>query len=245
MALCKKLFWVNPYLKRCKVVVLQVSENEVLFDKTIVFHVSGGQESDHGTIDGKPILSSRRDGLDIWYDLGDDHGLSTGQSVTMEIDWERRQRLMRYHMLCELILAMVNRHFGNIEDKELAPSDIDSMGIVKVMAKMGDRGAYVDFDHPGMADSVPTFQRELDRLIKADLPIEKGWLDESNQKRYWRITGYATIPCGGTHITSTGKIGMAVLKREKTTSKATESGRAERIKVRLVDESPIEEGQIE
>jgi Ser-tRNA(Ala) deacylase AlaX len=84
-----------------------------------------------------PILSSRFDGLDIRYNFEANHGLRPGDSGVMEIDWPRRSRLMRYHMLCKLVLAITNKYFGKLV-RESVPEDKDKVGIVKVMAKMTD-----------------------------------------------------------------------------------------------------------
>jgi len=228
-ALCRKVFWDDPYLCKLHTQILEVVGDEVLFDQTIAYSFSGGQESDTATFRGMPILSSRFDGLDIRYTFTANHGLGPGDSGLVEIDWPRRSRLMRYHMLCELVLAITNRYFGKLE-RELVPEDIDKVGIVKVMAKMTDSGAYVDFDHGDMRPHIPFIQSELDRIIDADLPIEKGFIDVKSHERYWRIHGLAMIPCGGTHLRSTRELGQARLSRDRTTSKVTATKKAERIR---------------
>ena len=244
--LSRKAFWDNPYLRQASATVLELEGTEVLFDKTIAYHFSGGQESDKATVNGIPILNSRMDGFNIRYTLPSEHGLSIGDKVVMEIDWDRRNKLMRYHMLCELVLAITNRHFGNIpNDVELRPEQIDKVGIVKVMARMTDSSAYVDFDHPNLSTHLSTIQEELNRIIDADLPIEKGYLNEEQQERYWRIPGLALIPCGGTHVRSTGEVGRAILKREKTNSKVTQTHKAERLKIKLASETSTHPGVVE
>jgi Ser-tRNA(Ala) deacylase AlaX len=241
-----KSFWQDPYLRKAPVKVVELNGNEVLFNRTIAYHFSGGQESDKATINGLPILSSRMDGFNIRYTLPVEHGLSIGDKAVMEIDWNRRNKLMRYHMLCELVLAITNRHFGNIpKDIELRPEQIDHVGIVKVMARMTDSGAYVDFDHPDFSTHLPTIQSELNRIIDANFPIEKGYLNEEQQERYWKIPGIALIPCGGTHVQSTSEVGRATLKREKTTSKVTATGKAERVKIKLISEALTHPGVVE
>lgn len=244
----EKTFWKNPYLRQLVATVIDInSKDEVLFDRTIAFCLSGGQESDTGSFDGLPFIESLHDNdLNIRYKFAPGHGLTVGHKGIMSIDWERRNRLMRYHFSCELVLALINRHFGEIpQGQEIKPEQIDNLGIFKVMAKMSDTGAYVDFDHEDLSAVVPVLQSQIDAVIEADLPIEKGYLAEAEQRRYWRIPGLATIPCGGTHVRSTKELGKIVLKREKTTSKATASGKAQRIKIKLADESATDPGQLE
>jgi Ser-tRNA(Ala) deacylase AlaX len=241
----RKSFWEDPYLRKALVIVVELNGNVALFDRTIAYTRSGGQDSDIATVNGIPILDSFKDDLNIRYNLPADHGLSVGDKVIMEIDWDHRNRLMRYHMVCELVLAIVNRHFGEIpSDVEMQQEDIDK-AIFKVMAKITDTGAYVDFDHPSLAPYIPAMQEELDKIIDADLPIEKGFLNEEQTERYWRIPGIARMLCGGTHVKSTGEIGKAILKREKTTNKTTATGKAERIKIKLVSEESTHHGHVE
>ena len=241
-----KSFWEDPYLRKAPVTVVELKDNVALFDRTIAYSRSGGQESDKATVNGIPILDSYMDGLNIRYTLPADHGLSISDKVVMEIDWNRRNKLMRYHMLCELVLAVTNRHFGKIPNNvELQPEQVDKVGIVKVMARMTDSGAYVDFDHPNFSEHLSTIQAELDRIIDANLPIEKGYLNEEQQERYWKIPGIALIPCGGTHVRSTGEVGKATLKKKKTSSKTTKTGKAERIKIKLLSEELTHPGVVE
>jgi Ser-tRNA(Ala) deacylase AlaX len=37
--------------------------------------------------------------------------------------------------------------------------------------------------------------------------------DTLNERRYWEIQGFSRVPCGGTHVRSTGEIGQIRLKR--------------------------------
>lgn len=57
----KKMFWVDPYLSKLSTTVAHVSGNEVVLNETIAYAESGGQESDHATINGMSVLSSRMD----------------------------------------------------------------------------------------------------------------------------------------------------------------------------------------
>ena len=62
------------------------------------------------------------------------------------------------------------------------------------------------------------------------MPIQTGFSDVATQKRFWKIDGFAQVPCGGTHVKSTGEVGFVTLKR-------THPGKSiERIEIRLVDD---------
>jgi len=78
-----KLFWQDPYLTRLDTQVTRVDGNDVTVAETIFYAFSGGQESDHGTIAGKPVLKARKEGKEIFYTLEEGHGLEVGEAVTM------------------------------------------------------------------------------------------------------------------------------------------------------------------
>lgn len=105
----KKLFWENPYLTTLETTVGSVAGSSVTLQKTIFYAFSGGQESDTGTIGGCPVLQAVKSGTEIQYIFAEDHELKAGNRVRMEIDWNRRYRLMRLHFAAELILELVYR----------------------------------------------------------------------------------------------------------------------------------------
>jgi len=53
----RKAFWSNPYQTTHEALVTSVHGAEITLDSTIFFAFSGGQESDHGTIGGYPVVS--------------------------------------------------------------------------------------------------------------------------------------------------------------------------------------------
>ena len=57
-------------------------------------------------------------------------------------------------------------------------------------------------------------EAEANRIIRSDLPIRCAFEDEANERRYWEIEGFSRVPCGGTHVRSTGEIGSIRLKRD-------------------------------
>lgn len=105
--------------------------------------------------------------------------------------------------------------------------------VVKTGAHISEEKARVDFRlEENISTRFPAILSEYNRIITADLPIITGFTDEETQRRFWRIPGFATVPCGGTHVRSTAEVGFVDLKRER-------SGKSvERIKIILKDSSP-------
>lgn len=211
----RKVFWENPYQCTLKTKVAQILGNQLLFEETIAYSFSGGQESDKAYVNDLPILDSKMEGTLIYYTLPEGHGLSVGEEVTMTIDWERRYRLMRLHFAAELVLEIVTQKFH----------------LEKVGAHIAETKARIDFVYPQHISSLfEDILKEYDAIIKADKIIETGYSDVENQRRYWKIEGFAQVPCGGTHVKSTKEVGFVTLKRAR-------AGKSiERIEIRLLDD---------
>lgn len=216
--LMRKVFWENPYQTTLETKVASVNGNEVVFEDTIAYSFAGGQESDKAIVNGIPILNSRMDGDLIYYTMPENHGFSVGDQVTMEIDWPRRSRLMRLHFAAELILEIVTQKFG----------------FKKVGAHIAESKSRIDFISPeSISPKLPEILEAYNEIIKKDLSIEKDYSDVATQRRFWRIEGFAQVPCGGTHVDQTGEVGFVTLKREHPGKSI------ERIEIRLVDDSPL------
>lgn len=232
----KKVFWEDPYLARLSTSVMTVQGNEIVLEATIGYSESGGQESDKVVINGIPVISSRIDKTApfyIYYALPENHVFKPHDRVVMEIDWTRRNRLMRHHFTCELVLVLMNRLSNKTEEGvELRPEEIDTV-IKKRGAHMGEMGARVDFEcNVNISEYFPSILEAYNNLIQANLPIEKGFLYEEKQIRYWRLPGIATVPCGGTHVRSTLEVGGIELKRDRANKGV------ERIRIALKDLHP-------
>lgn len=91
------------------------------------------------------------------------------------------------------------------------------------------QGAYFLLDHP-ITELFPEVLTRYDAIIDKDEPIHVGFSDVQTQQRFWKIEGFAEVPCGGTHVKSTGEVGYVTLRRKNI------GGGKERIEIRLVEE---------
>ena len=195
----KKVFWADPYKTSLSTTVTSVSGPDITLSETIFFAFSGGQESDAGTIEDHVVSAAQKQGQEIVYTLADDHGLVTGQSVLVQIDWVRRYRLMRLHFAAELVLELFYKKLS---------------GVSKVGAHIAQDKARIDFAWPeSIAPLLPSMASDANSIIAADLEIKTAFDDEPNERRYWEISGFSRVPCGGTHVKRTGEIGTIKLKR--------------------------------
>lgn len=226
-----ELFREDSYLKHCDAVITSITDAGVVTDRTVFYPLGGGQPGDTGwlvTSDGRrlPITDTVKDpatGAPLHVldgtGLASDallHTLSQGDSVVLELDWERRHRLMRFHsclhMLCSLIDAPV------------------TSGAIQM-----DR-ARLDFDLQDPIDKEP-ITLALNELVARDAPMSMRWITDAeldaqpelvrtmsvqpprNAQGTIRLVEFAGIdlqPCGGTHVATTGEIGrVRVQKIEK------------------------------
>ena len=195
----KKVFWIDPYRTDLSTTVTSVSGSNITLLETIFFAFSGGQESDVGTIENFAVSIAQKQGREIVYTLADDHGLVIGQSVLVQIDWIRRYRLMRLHFAAELVLEIF---YKKLE------------GVSKVGAHIAQDKARIDFAWPeSISPLLPLIESDANSIIAADMEIMTAFDDEPNERRYWEISGFSRVPCGGTHVKRTGEIGAIKLKR--------------------------------
>jgi Ser-tRNA(Ala) deacylase AlaX len=211
----EKIFWADPYQTTLDTRITGVDGNDVTVAATIFYALSGGQESDAGTIGASPVVEARKVGRQIVYTLADGHGLNPGDAVTMAIDWDRRYRLMRLHFATEVVLELSYRRFPGVE---------------KIGAHISAGKARIDlaFDE-SVGPHLAELAAEANAIVGADEPIISAFSDEANERRYWKISAFAEVPCGGTHVRRTGEIGAVALKRNNI-------GRGkERIEIRVDD----------
>src|SRR5260221_2428454 len=80
-----KLFWADPYLTRLETRIVAVAGDEVTVAETIFYAFSGGQESDHGTLDRREVLAARKAGRQRFYQAAGRHPRLTRVSRAMGI----------------------------------------------------------------------------------------------------------------------------------------------------------------
>ena len=118
----------------------------------------------------------------------------------MEIDWQRRYKLMRLHFAAELILELMYKKLRSSE---------------KIGAHIAEDRARIDFRwNRSISPLLPEVNLEAESIIQKDLEINSSFSNELNEERYWEVVGFAKVPCGGTHLMKTGEVGKLKLKRK-------------------------------
>lgn len=216
-----ELFREDGYLKRIEARVEACDERGVRLDRTIFYPTGGGQPGDTGRMiraDGSELqvvdTRKERESGELFHLLAEGSQCPrVGETVTLEIDWERRHRLMRMHSCMHLLCAVVPAGVtgGSVRD---------------------DGSARLDFDLPEPPDK-EAIGRELNRLIQEDHPMEIRWITDqeleqqpelvrtmsvkpptgSGRVRLVRFGDVDLQPCGGTHVASTAEIGPVRIRK--------------------------------
>lgn len=218
-----KRFRSEPYETEAEATVTAVDGPWIQLDDPIVFAFSGGQQSDRGTIAGREItaLEALDDGA-IRYHLGDDHGLAVGDRVAQTIDWELRYRIMRVHTATHVAWAAMSEQMGAAE--ELIGSNVHA-----------GKGRIDWARDEAVSPMVPAALERVAEIVARDLPVARFPAEEGSDRWLWEVTAddldpaYWRMPCGGTHVKSTGEVGRVQLKR-KNIGKGKE-----RVEVTLLD----------
>ncbi len=195
----RKVFWEDPYLTQLETTIQTVTGNHITVAETIFYAFSGGQESDYGTIGGSQVLSAQKKDKLILYTLTNAHQLKVGDTVKIIIDWNRRYALMRLHMAAELVLELLYQKFPTV---------------IKIGAHIAHHKARIDvkWDHT-ISPFINEIEDEAQKIIDSQQEIISAYSDRTNERRYWKITGFSQVPCGGTHIKNSYEIGIITLKR--------------------------------
>lgn len=215
-----------PYDTQCEACVLAVNEmGGVVLDRTVFYPTGGGQLGDSGvlkTANGQTIqIATTVKGRDD--DGGPDvivHVPAEGQSapepgttVTAEIDWDRRHRLMRVHTCLHLLSAVV-------------PFPVTG-------GQVNDGKGRLDFAIPESNLDKEEITAELNRLIATESPVVHDWITDAEldanpdlvktmsvkpptgagKVRLIRIEGLDLQPCGGTHVANTREIGPVTVTK--------------------------------
>lgn len=209
------LFREDAYLKSCDAVVTAVDERGIRLDRTVFYPTGGGQPGDVGRLrmaDGSVIeirdtVKGTQPGEIVHVPAEGAPALTVGTSVTAELDWERRHRLMRMHTCLHLLSSIVS---GEVTGGQVS-----------------DGKGRLDFNLPDGSPDKDKITEELNRLITEDHPTGTRWITDDEMAarpelvrtmsvkppmgqgrvRLLEIDGVDLQPCGGTHVARTGEIG--------------------------------------
>ncbi|MGB6351939.1 MAG: alanyl-tRNA editing protein [Pseudolabrys sp.] len=211
------LFREDSYLKNCTARVLALTEQGgIVLDRTVFYATSGGQPGDTGklvTADGTriPIATA------IYTDAAKSEiahipatGSATpkiGDTVTAEIDWDKRYARMRMHTALHLLSA--------------------ALPYAVTGGSVGENESRLDFDIPEAGLDKDAITAKVVEMIASNAAVSSRWITDAELEanpglvktmsvmpptgtgrvRLIEIADLDLQPCGGTHVRATGEIG--------------------------------------
>ena len=186
----------------------------VVLDRTLFYPESGGQLPDHGTLNGVNVTDVQEKGDAVTHVVSGE--VHKGSPLRGVISWPRRFDHMQQH---------TGQHI-------LSRAFIQTDGLDTVSFHMGEESCTIDLDGPAPDTAVLNRAEDLaNQIIAENRPIDIttmpiGEVDMSElrrrvpegvtEARIVTVRDFDIIPCCGTHVRSTGELGMVkVLKTEK------------------------------
>jgi misacylated tRNA(Ala) deacylase len=223
--LAELLFRADPYLASCEATVVAVHGNaesqSVELDRTVFYPLGGGQAGDTGRIGQWRVVDTRKgaSGDSVLHLLEPGSAVEAGTKLPLEIDWERRHRLMRLHTALHLLGAVVKAPVtgGRIgDDKAHLDFDIEMEKLVKDPIE-GRLNELTNAAHPTssywITDAELDARPDLVRTMSVAPPRGEG------RVRLLEIAGVDLQACGGTHVRNTAEIGRLAVARIRSEGK--------------------------
>lgn len=232
-------FYQNAYQAELDTSVVSLTDQRLTLSETIFYPHGGGQPGDTGVllVDGRriDILDTRysQDRSQIEHYLAQPLQLEPGTRVALQLDWERRYRLMRMHtclhLLCHLIKDPVTG--GNVgEQQSRAEFDLteplDKHLLEQQLNDLIAHGAEVSTEW--LPESVLDEQPDLVRTMSVKPPRGQGSIRMVRIARNDYLLDYQ--PCGGTHLRNIAEVGQVRVPSIKSKGKQNK-----RINIELVD----------
>ena len=221
------LFRDDAYLKSATARVVAVSERGVELDRTIFYPLGGGQPGDSGVLvrdNGERIAigdtrKGETPGSVVHVPAAGASRPEPGESLLLEIDWERRYSLMRLHTALHLMSCVV---VAPVSGGNIAP----------------DKGR-LDFDIDMTLLDAERITLETNALIASGVATETVWITDeeleaqpdlvktmsvqpprgAGRVRLLKIPGIDLQPCGGTHVRNIAEIGSIRVTRIRNEGK--------------------------
>ncbi len=193
----------------------------VALDRTPFYAESGGQTGDHGSLGGSgftlSVLNTTKTSGTFWHEIEPQEDIDSqsllGQEVQAVVHGSRRSRILRNHTATHLLHAALRQVLGT--------------HVTQAGSHVGPDGLRFDFTHGKSmsSDEVTRVERIVNDQVlantmvqtHADLPIAearaRGAMALFGEKygdkvRMVEVGEFSRELCGGTHVRSTGEIGL-------------------------------------
>ncbi|MCI9318367.1 MAG: alanyl-tRNA editing protein [Oscillospiraceae bacterium] len=207
----EKLYYNDPFCKTFTATILSCTREKsgyaVTLDRTAFYPEGGGQPADHGVLGGASVTDTREKDGEILHFC--DRPLPVGETVEGEIDWSRRFDFMQQHSGEHIVSGILCGKFH-----------CDNVGF-----HIGHDLVTIDFNARLTPEDVLEVERLANRYVWEDHPIDISFpspdqLEALDYRSKKALTGQVRIvawpgadccACCGTHVRSSGQVGMIKL----------------------------------
>lgn len=207
----EKLYEAQPYLTHFSATVESCTQGkkgwDILLNQTAFYPEGGGQPYDTGILGGVSVLEvHQREGRVVHTCAAP---LEAGSQVEGQIDWPRRFDLMQHHSGEHIVSGIAHSLYGcdNVGfhmGSDVITIDLNVELTPDQVAQLEARAnQYIWEDHP-IAVTYPTSE-ELEHLEYRSKKALTG------QVRIVSFPGADTCACCGTHVASSGQVGLVKL----------------------------------
>ena len=207
----EKLYYQDSFLKDFSGTVVSCEKEKngwaVALDRTAFYPEGGGQPADHGTLGGAAVLDVREKDGEIIHLC--DGPLEAGCAVEGSVDFERRFDFMQQHSGEHIVSGILCGKFG-----------CDNVGF-----HIGHELVTIDFNAELAAEDVEEVERLVNQYIWEDHPIRVDYpspteLEQLEYRSKKALEGPVRIvswpgadccACCGTHVRSSGQVGLVKL----------------------------------
>lgn len=207
----EKLFELDPYLTHFTARVQSCVQGrkgwDVVLDQTAFYPEGGGQPYDLGTLGGSSILEVHEREGHVVHTC--DRPLEPGSQVEGDIDWSRRFDLMQHHSGEHIVSGIAHARYG-----------CENVGF-----HMGSDVITIDLSVELTQEQIQELEEAANRYIWEDHPIQITFpspqelevLEYRSKKaltgrvRIVSFPGADTCACCGTHVSSSGQVGLVKL----------------------------------
>lgn len=197
------VYYQDQYKKEIEAKVVKIEGNRVLSDKTIFIPQTSNEPGDFGKINNMKIAGSKKDGDNIWHIIPKQISFKEGETVKLELDWNKRLVGMRLHSALHLLGGV----FENLGKRAVA-------GVVK--AKQG----FLVFKEELSDEMISKAIEQANKDVEQGLEVKSYWDEKREGFRWTKVGEYVPIPDGGLLVKNTKEVGKI-----KIVSKEFEQGK--------------------
>lgn len=209
-----KFYLENPYLKEIDARIIDKTYEDgkyyIKLNRTIFYpHLSGGQPGDKGTINGIEVLEVYEEDLNIIHVVKEN---IHSDRVKLTINWENRVDNMQQHTGQHLLSSSFYKLYNG-----------ETIGF-----HIGSDYVYIDVNLPDLSKTeVEKIEIYANKIISLNFPIKSYIIGKndinkipvrkqptiSSNIRIVEIENIDFSPCAGTHLRSTGEIGLIKIRK--------------------------------